>query len=321
LQLSHHIFSNQFSFIHSMQTKPTLLVLAAGMATRYGSLKQLDSFGPKGETIIEYSVYDALQAGFDKIVFVIRQAIAQEFRAAMQQRLPASIQVDYVIQELDMLPAGFEAPEGRVKPWGTAHAVWVAASKIKESFAVINGDDFYGAGSYQLAADFLKNSMYHQEHGLIGYLLKNTLSAHGAVSRGICEVDKDGFLTSVIEYTHIVRTDGGIKALVTDTAAKPLDEEEIVSMNLMAFKPTIFPYLEASLKRFLHQNSMELKAEFYLPMAVNELIGNQVGRVKLLLSPEKWFGVTYPDDKPAVIQNIEQLIQAGQYPEKLWGGF
>jgi NDP-sugar pyrophosphorylase family protein len=302
-----------------MRTKPTLLILAAGMATRYGSLKQLDSFGPNGETIIDYAVYDALRAGFGKIVFVIRQSIEQEFKAAMQHKLPANIPVDYIIQALDMLPAGFAAPEGRTKPWGTGQAVWLAASTIKEPFAVINGDDFYGAGSFQLAAEFLNNSTDNQEQALVGFPLKNTLSAHGPVSRGICEVDKEGFLSSVIEYTHIVRAEDGIKALDTDAASSSLDGEEIVSMNLMAFKPAIFPFIEASFKEFLRHHSTDLKTEFYLPLVVNEFVKSRAGRVKLLQSPEKWFGVTYPDDKPAVMRNIQQLIRSGQYPEKLWG--
>lgn len=304
-----------------MHIQPTLLVLAAGMATRYGSLKQLDSFGPDGETLIDYAVYDALRAGFGKIVFVIRQSIAQEFKAALQHSLPTHIPVDYVIQELDMLPAGFQVPAGRTKPWGTAHAVWVAASKIKEPFAVINGDDFYGARSFQLAADFLESSKDSQEHGLIGFQLKHTLSAHGAVSRGICEVDENGFLASVTEFTHIVDTDEGIKVLDNSAASRTFSGEEIVSMNLMAFKPAVFPYFEKYLKVFLANNSTDLKAEFYLPTAVNQIISSQAGRVKLLSTPEKWFGVTYPDDKPVVIDNIKQLIQKGQYPNKLWEGF
>ncbi|MBF9255698.1 nucleotidyltransferase [Pontibacter sp. 172403-2] len=302
-----------------MQHRPTLLVLAAGMATRYGSLKQIDSFGPHGETIIDYSVYDALKAGFGRVVFVIRESIEEAFKAAMRRRFPDEVQIAYVAQELDMLPAGFEVPVGRTKPWGTGHAVWVAASEIKGPFAVINGDDFYGYESFKLAADFLQNSTDESEYGLVAFKVENTLSEYGAVSRGVCGFSEDAYLTSLTEQTHIIRTPAGIAVQDPGAEARLLNEGELVSMNLMAFKPSVLPYFEAGFKEFLQKNSANLKAEFYLPDVVNAVVQSGDARVKVLHTPEKWFGVTYPDDKATAIQRLENLIQAGVYPENLWG--
>ena len=301
-----------------MHSKPTLLVLAAGMATRYGSLKQVDGFGPNGETIIDYSVHDALRAGFGRVVFVVRKAIEEEFRAAMRRRFPDSLPIDYVAQELDMLPAGFEVPEGRTKPWGTGHAVWVAASGIQEPFAVINGDDFYGYKSFELVADFLRNSTNDNEHGLVGFRLENTLSEHGAVSRGLCELDGEGYLKSVTELTHILRAEGGIVHQEPGGTAGFLSGSETVSMNLMAFKPSVFPHFGQGLREFLAGNGTNLKAEFYLPAVVDGLVKSGTARVKVLQTPEKWFGVTYPEDKAAAVQRILRLVRAGVYPEDLW---
>ncbi len=303
-----------------MHHSPTLLVLAAGMATRYGSLKQLEGFGPNGETIIDYSVHDALKAGFSKIVFVIRESIEKEFRAAMAKRLPGAIQVDFVTQELHLLPAGFEVPENRTKPWGTGHAVWVAASKIQESFAVINGDDFYGGTSFQLVADFLRNESNEAVYGLVGFRLENTLSAHGAVSRGICKLDAQGNLQTLTELTHIERTDQGIVAQNTGAAAIPLEGDELVSMNLMAFKPAVFPSFEQEFIKFLEYQRHEPKAEFYLPAVVDAVIRSGQAKVKVLETPEKWFGVTYPEDKAVTTESIYHLIAAGLYPHALWAG-
>ncbi|PVY43726.1 phosphotransferase [Pontibacter virosus] len=301
-----------------MHKNPTLLVLAAGMATRYGSLKQLDGFGPNGETIIEYSVHDAVKAGFGKVVFVVREEILADFTAAMQGRLPDSVEVDYVAQELDMLPAGYKVPAGRTKPWGTGHAVWVASAKINEPFAVINADDFYGYASFKLAADFLKSSSDDSESGLVGFELANTLSEHGSVSRGICAFDEAQTLLSLTELTKIVRTDSG-DILVQDEEVQHthLDGKEVVSMNLMAFKPTVFPYFEKYLKEFLSRNQHELKAEFYLPTVVNEMIAAGETSVKVMQTPEKWFGVTYPEDKATAIQRIDDLIKGNSYPKNL----
>ncbi|WP_303411322.1 nucleotidyltransferase family protein [Pontibacter coccineus] len=302
-----------------MQKRPTLLVLAAGMASRYGSLKQLDGFGPNGETIIDYAIHDAVKAGFGKILFVIRQSIAEEFKAVMRHRLPDHVPVEYVTQELDMLPTGYGVPEGREKPWGTGHAVWVASSHIHEPFAVINADDFYGYESLSMTVAFLNNSTDCQEHGLIGFQLANTLSEHGSVSRGICTVAPDGSLASLTELTKIVRTDSG-EILVQDEDAshKQLQGNAMVSMNLMAFKPGVFSYFEKYLKEFLHEKGRDLKAEFYLPEVVNKMITAGEARVRVIPTPEKWFGVTYPADKSTAMQRINSLVEAKVYPENLW---
>lgn len=302
-----------------MQKRPTLLVLAAGMASRYGSLKQLDGFGPNGETIIDYSIHDAVKAGFGKILFVIRQSIAEEFKAVMLHRLPAHVPVGYVAQELDMLPLGYSVPDRREKPWGTGHAVWVASSQIDEPFAVINADDFYGYESLRMSVEFLTNSTDSHEHGLIGFQLANTLSEHGSVSRGICAVAPDDSLASLTELTKIVRTNAG-EILVQDEDAphQQLQGSAIVSMNLMSFKPSVFPYFEKYLKAFLHEKGRDLKAEFYLPAVVNKMIAAGEARVKVIPTPEKWFGVTYPEDKSTAMQSIKNLIKARVYPENLW---
>lgn len=301
-----------------MHTSPTLLVLAAGMATRYGSLKQVEGFGPNGETIIDYSIHDAFKAGFGRVVFVIRKSIEEEFKAAMRRRLPEDLPISYIAQELDMLPAGFEVPENRVKPWGTGHAVWVAASHIEEPFAVINGDDFYGYESFRLVADFLRNSTDNAEHGLVGFRLDNTLSEHGAVSRGLCEVDGEGYLESVTELTHISGTAGGIVHHEPGAEPGTLSGDEIVSMNLMAFKPSVFPHFERGFKGFLRSNSTDMKAEFYLPAVVDSMVTSGAARVKVLQTPEKWFGVTYPGDRATATQNINRLVREGIYPEDIW---
>ncbi|WP_461489832.1 nucleotidyltransferase family protein [Pontibacter sp. HJ8] len=288
------------------------------MASRYGSLKQLDSFGPHGETIIDYSIYDALRAGFGKIVFVVRESISEEFKAVMQGRLPAQPEVDYVLQELDMLPPGFAIPAGRTKPWGTGQAVWLAAAKIREPFAVINGDDFYGYESFKLVADFLQNNTDEATYGLIGFRLQNTLSEHGAVSRGLCELDGNGYLRSLTELTKIVATADGIEVQDPATAIHQLQGDEIVSMNLMAFQPSVFPYFEQGFNDFLRSSGTALTSEFYLPGVVNAIVRSGAARVKVLQTPEKWFGVTYPGDKPTAIQNIAQLVSKGVYAEDLW---
>ncbi|GGK78668.1 sugar phosphate nucleotidyltransferase [Rufibacter glacialis] len=300
-----------------MRTTPTLLVLAAGMATRYGSLKQLDSFGPHGETIIDYSVHDALKAGFGKIVFVIRESIREEFEGAMRHQFPTLDNLFYVTQELDHLPAGYQVPENRIKPWGTGHAVWVASSHIQGPFAVINGDDFYGYRSFGLVVDFLRHSTSETEYGLIGFKLENTLSEHGAVSRGLCQLDEEGYLEAVTEQTHIIKTGDGIEAQNPDQEPLQLTGQELVSMNLMVFKPSVFPLFEQGLKEFLEENSTNPNAEFYLPAVVDHAVKTGRAQVKVLETPEKWFGVTYPDDKAVVMRNLQRLVHEGTYPQNL----
>lgn len=288
------------------------------MATRYGRLKQLEPFGPHGETILDYAVYDAVKAGFGKVVFVIRKSIEAEFTQATAQKYAGSIAVEYVLQDLHALPDDFTLPENREKPWGTGHAVWTAASKIKEPFAVINGDDFYGRQSFQLIADFLKVAPPERQYGLVGFQLKNTLSEHGAVSRGICEIDGQDNLVSVTEQTHLVLSEKGIVAYTQQEQEVLFTGEEMVSMNLMGFTPAVFPYFETYFRDFLEKHPHDLKAEFYLPDVLNRLVQSGEAQVKVLPSSEKWFGVTYPDDKAVVIRNIHNLIAAGVYPEHLW---
>jgi NDP-sugar pyrophosphorylase family protein len=299
-----------------MAVKPTLLVLAAGMATRYGSLKQLDQFGPSGETIIDYSLYDAIRAGFGKVVFVIRQSIEKEFKAVMTDKFAGKITVDYALQELEMLPTGCRVPENRVKPWGTGHAVWVARDKIREPFAVINGDDFYGAQSFKIMADFLSHQS--QDCSMVAYRLANTLSEHGAVSRGICEVDKNLNLTRITEQTHITATESGITAFGAQQEEIPLLPDQLVSLNLFGFPPTVMPYFEDCLKAFMEQQGQDPKAEFFLPAVVDHLVQSGITKVKVLPSHEKWFGITYPADKPVAVEALKSLIAKGIYQENLW---
>jgi NDP-sugar pyrophosphorylase family protein len=297
---------------------PTLLVLAAGMGSRYGSLKQLDPFGPNGETLIEYSVFDAVRAGFGKVVFVIRQSMATDFTTLVLDKFTGFIPVDFVFQELGNLPPGYKVPENREKPWGTGQAVLVAGTKIKEPFAVINGDDFYGYDSFRLIADFLKEESPENQYGLVGFRLKNTLSEHGAVSRGICEINQFGFLESVTELTQIYAKGQDIFYKNEKDQEIALTGNEIVSMNLMGFAPTVFPYFEKYFTAFLAEKGHLPKSEFYLPEVLNKLVQTNTIRTKVLPTPEKWFGITYANDKPVVQEKIKGLIAQGMYPENLW---
>ncbi len=297
--------------------KPTLLVMAAGMGSRYGSLKQIDQFGPSGETIIDYSIYDAIRAGFGKVIFVIRESIEADFKEIFYGKFSDKIAIDYVLQELNRVPQGVKVPAERQKPWGTGHAVLVAAHKVKEPFAVINADDYYGQQAFQLMADFL-SQLDHEEHALVGYQLSNTLSEHGYVSRGICEVDEEGYLSSVTERTHISRKADGKIVYQEDDQEVELTGNEIGSMNLMGFTPQVFTQFEASFKAFMRENSQQLKNEFYLPSVVNEIITSGQAKVKVLETDDKWFGVTYPEDKAIAQQKLNALVNAGVYPEQLW---
>ncbi len=302
-----------------MQKDLTLVVLAAGMGSRYGGLKQLDKVGPSGEAIIDYSIYDAIQAGFNKVVFVIRKDIEQDFRHFVGKKFEGKIAVEYVFQEIDKLPKGVEVPKDRVKPWGTGHAVLMASEVVKENFAVINADDFYGRAAYVAIADYLRSLQSDTyDNAMVGYLLKNTLSDHGYVSRGQCHSDDQGFLIDVVERTHIERKG---HAIVYDDAASgelELDENTLVSMNFWGFTPMFFKALETQFNAFLVQNKTELKAEFYIPSVVNQMIENAVAKTKVLQSEASWFGVTYQADKPIVVQNIKALVDKGIYPVDLW---
>lgn len=298
--------------------KPTLLVLAAGIGSRYGGLKQIDPIGPSGETIIDYSVYDALRAGFGKVVFVIREDIESEFKESVATRFQDKIEIGYAFQQLDDLPAGLTGHPDRSKPWGTGHAVWVAASEINTPFAVINADDFYGYASFQTLCTYLSGLKNEDESCcIVGYEIDKTLSEFGSVSRGICDVDADENLLGVVERTHIERTPSGIIFKEGETIV-PLTGTETVSMNMMGFTPAAFAWYETYLREFIETKGMELKSEFYMPYVVNRLVEGGKYSVKVLRSGEKWFGVTYKEDRPLVVESVRQLINEGTYPESLW---
>lgn len=299
--------------------KPTLLILAAGLGSRYGSLKQIDKIGPSGERIIDYSVYDAIKAGFGKVVYVIRKSFEEEFKEVIIDVLPTEIETDYVFQELDSLASDIKTNPDRTKPWGTGHALLTASSAIENSFAVINADDFYGADSFKLAYNFLISvDDEPSEHALIGYKLINTMSDYGSVSRGVCEVDEDNFMNSIIERTEIIKNDGKILFKDEQSNWKELSGSEIVSMNMFAFRNSIFNRYQKSFDDFLKKNSNDLKREFYLPSVVDELIKSKLAKVKVIETTEQWFGLTYKEDKEIVKTRISNLVKQGKYPTKLW---
>lgn len=303
--------------------KPTLLVLAAGMGSRYGSLKQMDGVGPNNEAIIDYSVYDAIRAGFGKVVFVIRHSFEKEFREVFSaDRFGGRIAVDFVFQELDYLPEGLTVPEGRVKPWGTNHAVMMAADAIHEPFAVINADDFYGADAYKVIGEYLSALDGEKNHYcMVGYEVNKTLSENGTVSRGVCSVDENRFLTSIVERTKIERNAEGTIVFHDLGEDEPLAENTPVSMNLFGFTPDYFAYSEEYFKEFLSDpaNIANPKSEFFIPLMVNKLVSDGTAKLKVLPTTANWFGVTYKADKPQLVAKIEQLIEEGVYPRNLWG--
>lgn len=297
-------------------TPPALLVLAAGMGNRYGGLKQIDPVGPGGETIIDYSAYDALRAGFGRLVFVIRRDIEQPFRQNVGARFERRCAVDYVFQELDDLPAGFQLPAGRTKPWGTAHAILTAAGVIHQPFAVINADDFYGAESFRLLAEHLQSGS--PDYAMVGFILRNTLSRFGSVSRGVTRVSESGYLEEIVELTR-VEPDGEHARNTGDAGhVTPLTGDEQVSMNMWGFTPAVFAELRELFVRFLEGNASNLRSEFYIPTAIHELMAAGRARVRVLRTRESWFGVTYREDHPRVAESIRSLIRDGRYPERLW---
>ena len=299
----------------------TLLVLAAGMGSRYGGLKQLDQVGPNGESIIDYSVFDAIRAGFTKIVFVIRKDIEDAFKQHVGSRYSDKIKVDYAFQQLDNLPVGFSVPEGRTKPWGTGQALLAAKDVINEPLAVINADDFYGKDAFKFTADLLKEVKDNTvaEFCMCGFDLRKTLSDFGSVSRGICSIDEKGFLSDVTELTKIEKKeDGSVVNSAEGESISELTGDEVVSMNMWGFTPVIFDHLEKMFSAFLAEQGTEMKSEFFLPFAVDELIKSDKATVKVLNSHDKWFGVTYSEDKEIVVNNIKELINDGVYPEKLF---
>ena len=297
-------------------TKPTLLVLAAGMGSRYGGLKQIDPVGPAGETIIDYSIFDAMRAGFGKLVFVIRKDIERAFREIVGSRFEHRIAVDYVFQELDKLPPDFSVPAGRTKPWGTTQAILMAEPAVKEPFAAINADDFYGRNAYGVLARHLTSGT--SDYAMVGFILKNTLSDHGSVARGVSRTDANNYLTSIVEMTKIERDGSGAKNTEPDGTITKLTGDEAVSMNFWGFTPALFPQIKVEFEKFLKQSGGEQKSECYIPATVGELVTAGKARVKVLRSPDSWFGVTYREDRPQVVESIRKLIAKGDYPEKLW---
>ncbi|MDR1497026.1 MAG: nucleotidyltransferase [Puniceicoccales bacterium] len=299
--------------------KPTLLVLAAGMGTRYGGLKQMDVMGHSGEALLDYSVFDAIRAGFGKVVFIIRPDFADEFKTKVAARFDSRVEVDYAFQTLDALPAGYTPPAGREKPWGTAHAVLCARDVVREPFCVINADDFYGRPAYEaISAHLAGTSTQSTRFAMVGFTLRNTLSEHGTVTRGVCRTDAAGFLTDIAEMTKISRTDTGA---VNREAGAPeilLTGNEPVSMNIWGFSPKLFDLLDSVFREFLGLAGHELKSECYLPVAVGSLVKNALVSCKVLRTDSEWFGITYREDKSRVQACISQLIKSGQYPANLW---
>lgn len=300
--------------------KPTLLILAAGMGSRYGSLKQMDGLGPNGETIMDYSVFDAIRGGFGKVVFVIRNSFEQEFKEVFsKERYGNKIEVDYVLQELDKIPSKFTLNPERTKPWGTNHAVMMAKDVIKEPFAVINADDFYGRNAFEVLGSYLSSlAGKSNEYCMVGYYLGNTLSELGAVSRGVCSADANGNLTDVVERTHIERIDGVIKYKDETGALVEVADKTIVSMNMWGFTPEYFDHSEKMFNSFLENNMGNIKSEFFIPLVVNSLINSGTSKLRVLDTDAQWFGVTYQGDRPAVVEKLNSLIAAGEYPSKLW---
>lgn len=291
--------------------KLTLVVLAAGMGSRYGGLKQIDPMGPGGETVLDYTVYDAVRAGFERVLFIIRRDFADAFKASVGGRFEGKIQVDYAYQQLDMLPDGFAAPEGREKPWGTGHAVWCARASLTGPFAVVNADDFYGANSLRALADFLRGEAGGPPtYAMVGFPLGNTLSENGAVSRGVCSVGPDGFLKNIEEHTGILSSEVG--------PGLRYDPTTLVSMNCWGFDAREFlPQLDHAWREFVAARGKEPKAEFYLPAAVNSLVQTGAARVRVLPTTDNWFGVTYREDKPHVQAALAALVAQGAYPSPL----
>ena len=296
--------------------QPTLVILAAGMASRYGSMKQIQGFGPGGETIMDYSIYDAIRSGFGKVVFIIRREFADDFREIFEPKLKDKIEVDYVYQDIEAFTEGFDFPEERQKPWGTAHAVLCAMDKVKEPFAVINADDFYGHNAFANAADFLVNDCNDKNYAIVGYDLLKTLSDYGTVNRGVCTLDNTGNLAGITERINIARKDDTI---LCDDGLEPkeLSMDTKVSMNFWCFDPSFFSYTQKLFREFLQKHGNKLKSEFFIPIVADQFI-KEGGRVEIIPTTSSWFGVTYKEDAPFVENSLQDLVQKGEYPERLW---
>jgi hypothetical protein len=296
--------------------KPTLVILAAGMASRYGSMKQVEGFGPTGETIMDYSIFDAIRAGFGKVVFIIREEFAENFKAIFEPKLKNRIETAYVFQELNLFTNQFDVPTDRTKPWGTAHAVLCARDSVNEPFAVINADDFYGQNAFQNAGSFLQVGCNEKIFALVGYDLIKTLSDHGTVNRGICGLDHDGNLATVTERINIVKKNGTI---ISEDGLEPkeLSLTTKASMNFWCFDPSFFSYTEKLFTAFLAEFGEELKSEFFIPIVADQFIKEE-GKIEVIPTTSLWFGVTYKEDAPFVQQNLRELIRIGEYPDNLW---
>ena len=298
---------------------PTLVVLAAGMGSRYGGLKQIDPMGPSGETILDYSVYDALRAGFGRVVFIIRPDFEDAFRNGVAAKFADRVDVDFSFQTLDRLPDGFAVPEGREKPWGTTHAILCARSEIRGNFAVINADDFYGRDSYAVLAKHLNETDdTSSDFSMVGFTLRNTLSDHGTVARGVCTTDASGFLASIDEMTKIGRSGPGAVNTRDDGTIVQLTGDEPVSMNMWGFTPRLFDHLDRIFREFLVAAGNEPKSECFIPLTVGQLIGEKVATCRVLRTDSSWFGVTYREDKEVVQRSIADLVERGDYPSNLW---
>jgi hypothetical protein len=297
--------------------KPTLLILAAGMASRYGSMKQVDGFGPNGETIIDYSIYDAIKAGFGKVSFIIREEFAEPFKAIFEPKLKGRIETDYVFQSFDLEPFGITEQIERAKPWGTAHAVLAARNQINEPFCVINADDFYGYDAYEKMAKFLTTEITDDKYAIIGYQVDRTLSDHGTVSRGVCKVE-NGNMVAINERLKVYFKEDGSVAYEDNGEEFPLDPETRVSMNFWGFTPAVFKQSEELFKQFVEANKNNPKSEFFIPLVADELIKNGTATFKVIPTSTKWFGVTYKEDKPIVQKSISELVENGTYPSNLW---
>ncbi len=298
--------------------KPTLLILAAGMASRYGSMKQVQSFGPSGETIMDYSIYDAIQSGFKKIVFIIRKDFAEDFKNTFEPKWGKKVETAYVFQEMGSFLDGFQPPAERAKPWGTAHAVLCAKSAIQDPFAVINADDFYGRDAFEKAFQFLTTACNPKTYSIIGYDLSKTLSENGSVSRGVCEVDNHNNLVSIHERTKIYRNEEGKITYEENGKTFQVPDTSKVSMNFWCFDPAVFPFIEKIFKEFLAKSGHELKSEFFIPIIGDRFIHEGKGAIKIIPTASSWFGVTYKEDAPSVQESINKLVASGTYPGRLY---
>ena len=300
--------------------KPTLLVLAAGLGSRYGGLKQLDGLGPSGETIMDYSIYDAVKAGFGKVVFIIRESFEEEFIEKVAKTYEHLIPIEIVFQELENLPEGFELNPKREKPWGTNHALMMGSSVINEPFAVINADDFYGRKSFEVMYDFLSKleDDSKNRYCMVGYRVGNTMSEGGTVARGVCETDENGNLANIVERTQIKRIDGVVKFQDENDEWVSLPDNKPVSMNMFGFTPDYFEYSEEAFKDFLKENEEKLKVEYFIPTLVNDLIVDKKIEMKVLDTTSQWFGVTYIEDRPVVVRKFKELVDKGEYPSPLF---